>query len=158
MTEQKTNKTKSSKREHLWKPGRSGNPRGRPKGIVDSRTKYRQLIEQDAPELVARCIADAKAGCKVSMKVCLDKILPNAKSERIVRGVLAEIVPDNIKSLQDVSASVVQAMSKDEITPELGRHAMSVIESHASMLERTELISRLERIEQALSLNNEQAS
>lgn len=154
MTEQKTNKTKGSKRDHLWKAGQSGNPKGRPKGIVDSRTKYRQLIEQDAPALVARCIADAKAGCKVSMKVCLDKILPNAKSERIVRGVLAEIVPEDIKSLQDVSASVVQAMSKDEITPELGRHAMAVIESHASMLERTELIDRLERIEQTLALNN----
>jgi hypothetical protein len=153
MTEQKADKT-SAKKAHLWKKGKSGNPKGRPKGIIDSRTKYRQLIEADAPAIVARCIADAKAGCKVSMKVCLDKILPNAKSERIARGVLAQIVPDDIQNLQEVSASVVHAMSKDEITPELGRHAMAVIESHASMLERTELIQRLERIEKALLLNN----
>lgn len=154
MTAHKKNK-EGTKKDHLWKKGTSGNPRGRPRGIVDSRTKYRQLIEADAPAIVARCIADAKAGCKVSMKVCLDKILPNAKSERIVKGVLSEIVPHDIKSLQQVSSSVVTAMSKDEITPELGRHAMAVIESHANMLERCELMQRLERIEQTLKLNNQ---
>ena len=32
--------------ERLWKPGQSGNPKGRPKGIKDIRTQIREILKR----------------------------------------------------------------------------------------------------------------
>jgi hypothetical protein len=145
MAEKKEIKKKGANR---FKKGQSGNPAGRKPGIEDKRTKYRKLMGEHATDLVNKCLHAALVeGDKTMLKVCIDKLLPNAKSERIVAGVLKGIDKSDIRSLQEASKSVVNAMSKDDITPDQGKSAMDVIERHAQMVDRTEIIERLERIE-----------
>jgi len=105
------------KNAHLFKKGTSGNPAGRKPGVEDKRTKYRKLMQNHADELVKKCLSEALAGDKVMLKVCIDKLLPNAKSERIVSGVIKNLDKDDIKSLQEASKTVVNAAAMIILAP-----------------------------------------
>lgn len=49
-TEQKQKVDKRKTMPHLFKPGESGNPKGRPKGTQNFATKWRKFIEKVAEE------------------------------------------------------------------------------------------------------------
>ncbi|SVE23951.1 uncharacterized protein METZ01_LOCUS476805, partial [marine metagenome] len=55
--------------------GQSGNPRGRPKGIIDKRTRYRIAFEEHSEALIASVIKNALEGDTVAQKMCLDRLV-----------------------------------------------------------------------------------
>ena len=64
-----------------FKKGKSGNPKGRPKGIVDKRQKLRIALEERAEELLEVMIQQAFQGDAQIQKILLSRILPPAKGE-----------------------------------------------------------------------------
>lgn len=66
-----------------FKPGESGNPKGRPKGIVDRRARYLEIIEQYGDKLVEKAIEKAFWGNEQMLKLLLDRILPAKPRDRI---------------------------------------------------------------------------
>jgi len=67
-----------------FKKGQSGNPAGRPKGALDRRSLFRQLIEPYKDELVSKAVEMALAGNEQMLRLILERALPaKPKSEPI---------------------------------------------------------------------------
>lgn len=71
-------------RAHLWKPGQSGNPKGRPKGCQNKTTKQAQILAQgmlndEVVQLVRKLLEKALEGDMTAMKLCIERILPPMK-------------------------------------------------------------------------------
>src|SRR3990167_9567009 len=64
-----------------FKPGESGNPTGRPKGIIDKRSELRSLLETHAKEIIEKLIERAKIGDDVAMRLCVDRLIPRVKPD-----------------------------------------------------------------------------
>jgi hypothetical protein len=74
---------------HLWKPGQSGNPAGRPKGSLNKITMMRQVLEGELrsqlgpkmAEVLAKAIEMAMDGNEAMIKLLVDKTLPTSKGD-----------------------------------------------------------------------------
>lgn len=77
-----------TKNVHLWKPGQSGNPKGRPVGSKNKITLMKQALEgelrtQIGPhmaEVVAKALQMAKEGNESMIKLLIDKTVPTTKA------------------------------------------------------------------------------
>lgn len=69
---------------HLFKPGQSGNPAGRPKGSVNKYTQLaRELLSSRGEEIVQVVIDKALKGDVHCLKMCMDRIVPQQKAVEI---------------------------------------------------------------------------
>lgn len=75
-------------RAHLFKPGQSGNPAGRPKGSKNKVTLMKIALEGELrtqlgphmAEVLAQAIQMAKAGNEAMIKLLVDKTVPTTKA------------------------------------------------------------------------------
>src|SRR4051794_25831566 len=98
-----------------FRPGKSGNPNGRPKGSRNVTTiALENLLDGQAEALTQKAIDLGLTGDIPALRLCLDRILPPRK-DRPVSFVLPEI-----NSAQDAAATVsavLAAVAAGEITP-----------------------------------------
>jgi len=74
------------KKEHLFKPGQSGNPKGREPGKTPA-AKLRQFITKAMPEILSQLVEQAKAGDVAAAKVLIDRVCPPLKPQALpIRG------------------------------------------------------------------------
>ena len=131
-----------------FKPGESGNPRGKPKGTLHKATRAAQeLLYGEAQELTRRCIELAKEGNPLALKLCLERLIPTAR-ERPLRLKLPRVkgAADLPKALQ----AVMKAVADGEITPGEGQALTAMLESYRKGLELSELEARLSRLEEVV--------
>lgn len=88
-----------------FQSGQSGNPNGRPKGIVDKRVKLRQLLEPHAERLIEKVVELALAGDISALKICIDRLIPRLKDDG---------EPDPQHSMQDTMRRIRDAADKYE--------------------------------------------
>jgi hypothetical protein len=69
----------SEKKATQWKPGQTGNPKGRPPG-VSAITRLRESLASDVPEILAALVLAAKGGDVAAAKLILERVLPSLKS------------------------------------------------------------------------------
>ncbi|MEW5882270.1 MAG: hypothetical protein AB1761_17750 [Pseudomonadota bacterium] len=125
------------------KGGPSPNPAGRPKGIVDRRTKYRELIEPHVPELTAKALAMALAGDTHMMRLLLDKVIPTPK----VTDSPIDLGAPLVGSATEMGAVVLAAVSAGRITPDQADSIMRAIANLSRVIEVDELLRRVEALE-----------
>jgi len=122
--------------------GQSGNPKGRPKGIVDRRSRYLALIEQHMPDVLIQVVAAALGGDMTACKILIDKVLP------CVRPTAPPIsLPQPGESAVDQSSAVVEAMLKGTLAPDQAAVIIGVLVDRAKLCELTELEVRLANLE-----------
>lgn len=63
-----------------FEKGTSGNPSGRPRGIVDKRVRLREQIQEHAEELIGLAIQRAKDGDGMALRLLLDRIVPTLRA------------------------------------------------------------------------------
>ena len=131
-----------------FKKGQSGNPRGRPKGVVDRRSQFVALIEQHIPDVVDQVVSAALGGDMTACKILLDKTLPSVRSVAPVMS-----LPQSGKSATEQSGTVIGAMLNGSLAPDQAATAISVLVDHARLCEYTELEARLETLERQHSDN-----
>ena len=126
-----------------FKKGRSGNPRGRPKGIVDRRSRYLALVEQNLPDVIHQVVSAALGGDMTACKMLLDKILPNVRPQTSPLR-----LPLNCDTDVDRAGAITAGLINGAITPEQASMAISVIVNNSQIREQAELEERLVALDQ----------
>jgi hypothetical protein len=132
-----------------FKPGRSGNPAGRPKGSRNVTTvALETLLDGQAEALTKKAVELALDGDMAALRLCMDRILPPRKDRPVTFNLPA------IKSAGDaaaVTSAVLTAVANGEITPADAGEIGKLVESYVKAFETAELAERLERLERMTS-------
>ena len=129
-----------------WKPGESGNTKGRKPGIT-ARGRFRQQVEGALPEVVANVLQQARDGDMQAVKLILDRCVPALKPTS--DAVTLPLTGDS--TLADRGMSVLGAATSGKLGPDDAQAVMSLLVSQAKLVEQSEVMARLEKIEAWLS-------
>lgn len=127
-----------------WKPGQSGNPKGRPPGRGQG-ALLRAAIEKDLPAIIAVLAAKAKDGDAQAARLLLERVLPPVKA---VEEPTPLKLPRNADLAQQGRA-VIEAVAAGDMAPGQGAAIMGAIGSLAKLIEAEELARRVTALEQA---------
>lgn len=140
-----TDKTGRKQADTRFKPGKSGNPSGRPKGSRNATTlAIEALLDGQAEALTQKAVELALAGDMGALRLCLDRIMPARKD----RPVTFQLPP--IGTAQDAaraSSAVLAAVATGELTPADAGEISKLIDTWVRAFETAELAERLERLE-----------
>lgn len=127
-----------------FKPGQSGNPRGR-KPALASRSALHKALDSHLPQVLAKLIELALAGDVVALKTIIDKGLANARPSTHIT--LPEMVA--APTITDSARAVVAAVGHGLLSVEAGAQLLASIGSLARVQEVDELQRRIEALEAA---------
>jgi len=131
-----------------FKPGQSGNPKGRVRGSKNKVTLYREQLLESLPDVLEKIIASAKRGSPLHVKMVMDRTLsPLRPQDSPIRLRLRG-------SLEDKSQTILNAVSDGRITPDEGGKLMKLLADQSKIIETHELAERLKAIEELLKNEN----
>ena len=127
-------------KDHLFKPGQSGNPKGKPKDKTPA-TLLRKSIAEAMPEIILTLIEQAKGGDVAAAKVLLDRCCPSLKPQAMpiclpVNGTLAE-----------QGGEIIRATMDGQIPPDIGSQLITALAAQSKIIEIDELTKRIEVLE-----------
>jgi hypothetical protein len=123
--------------------GRSGNPKGRPRGSQDRRTLIFNELLPHASQLVSKAVAMALQGDPAMLSLCLNKLIANAKPAD------HETRIDNFAgSLTERGEQVLGAMARGEVAPSEAAVVLGALSSQAKLIEVVDLSRRVEALEE----------
>ena len=125
-----------------WKPGQSGNPKGRPAGTGEV-AKLRAAIAASVPAILQSLTSAAIAGDVQAAKVLLERVLPALKPAEQAQAVN---IPEG--TLTDKGRAVLDAVAAGELAPGQGAALLTAIGTLARVVEVDELTERIKRLEQ----------
>jgi hypothetical protein len=128
------------KKDHLFKPGQSGNPKGREPGSTPA-TKLRKAIAAAMPEILAQLVEQAKAGDVAAAKVLIDRVCPPLKPQA-----LPISLPVN-GSLTEQGSEIIRATLAGQIPPDIGSQLITALAAQSKIIEVDELTKRIEAVE-----------
>ncbi len=146
MTDQHDQKgPEAQKPARVWeRGGPSPNPKGRPPGIVDKRTRVSQALLDDAPA-VARVVVDAALeGDMQAASLVLSRIAP------VLRGQM-EKVAFEFDATAPVARQVEQvlaAVARGQVAPDVGKQIIDAVQALSTIRATEELEARLAALEQ----------
>ncbi len=125
-----------------FKKGKSGNPRGRPKGIKDRRVLHREFLESHAKDLMKKAVEMALEGDNTALRLCLERVVPAIKSrdEPIELGELKG-------SLTEQGTQIMEAMANGKVSPGEATSMLQALSSVARVTELDELEQRIKALE-----------
>lgn len=128
-----------------YKKGQSGNPVGRPRGIKDKRTSIRELLKPHAKDLIDKAVSLALDGDTTALRLCLDRLIPPLKQrdEPITLKLTGTTLTEN-------GLSVINALSKGEITPSEANSFLQAIVAQTRITEMDEIEARLTKLEKRI--------
>ena len=114
----------SNDKKHLFQPGQSGNPNGRPKGALNKYTELsRELLSEKGPMIVQTVINKALDGDVACLKMCMDRIVPAHKA--------VEIRHEN----QDMAINIVVESIGESASKALENKGYNVLESKVGFVD-----------------------
>ncbi len=136
-------------KSHLFQPGQSGNPAGKPKGTRHKATQAAlALAEGQLSEIVQTLINSALGGDTGAAKIILDKIVPNRRENPLPELTLPQVA--TAADLPQLTGAILAAVADGQITPAEATALASLAGSHAKSLELAEFETRLAALEQSL--------
>jgi Family of unknown function (DUF5681) len=129
--------------------GRSGNPRGKPKGARHKTTLLAEkLMQEDAENIVNAVLAAARDGDMTAARIVLDRIAP-ARRDNPVTFALPKI--KRPADAVAASAAILSAVADGRLTPGEALEVSKLIEGFVKTLEVAELEERLNELEERMS-------
>lgn len=150
MTKKTAPANAEKKQDTRFKPGRSGNPKGKKPGTRHRATQMAEkLMQAQAQEVVQVVVDAALSGDLTAAKIIVERLVPVRKDRPLDAGAirLPTLKADN---LADAQAAVARALAGGRLTPSESDALTRVLEGHRKAVEITEMETRLENIEQKL--------
>ncbi len=128
-----------------FKPGQSGNPRGRPQGSRNRASlACEALIEGKAKALTEKLVALAEAGDVAALRMCMDRLCPPRKDRHVTFALpRLETAADAVAAM----AAIVEAVAAGDLTPSEANDMARLVETYRATLETSELADLLARLE-----------
>ncbi len=112
--------------------GASGNPAGRPPGIMNAATRTAaMLLGGEAGALTKKAIELALAGDIMALRLCLDRIIAPQKDQPVAFAMPAIAEPGD---LQRAMAALTGAAAMGALTPAEAASLAQVLEAHARVI------------------------
>ena len=124
-----------------WKPGQSGNPKGRPPGVGEI-GKMRAAIAGNVPAILESLTTAALAGDAQAARLLLERALPPIKP---VEQSQPLSLPDG--TLTEQGRAVLASVAAGELAPGQGAALLGAIGTLARVSEVDELARRIEALE-----------
>ena len=125
-----------------WKPGQSGNPKGRPAGTGEV-AKLRAAIADRVPELLSKLMAQALEGDTAAARLLLERAIAPLKAAEQPQ---ALTLPDG--TLTDQGRAVLASVAAGELAPGQGAALLGAIGTLARVAEVDELTARITALEE----------
>ncbi len=125
-----------------WKPGQSGNPKGRPVGTGEV-SKLRAAIADRVPELLAAMMARALDGDVGAARLLLERAIAPLKAAEQAQTLS---LPDG--TLTNQGRAVLSAVAAGDLAPGQGAQLLAAIGSLARVTEIDELTNRITALEE----------
>lgn len=136
----------AERKDTRFKPGQSGNPKGRPPGARNRATMAAQeLLDGEVEGLTRKVIQMALDGDAVALRLCLERIVPPRRD----RPVEFRLPP--MRSAEDAvqaTAALIEAVANGDLTPMEATDLGKLVESYTKALELSDIARRLDRLEQ----------
>lgn len=139
-----------------FKKGQSGNPNGRPAGIVDKRKALTSLLEKQGEPLVNKAIELALTGDSQALRLLIERLIPRAKQDAISIS-LTDADLNKISMVTELGQKIIQAVCEGKLTPEEGKTMGSILEAQRKLIETNELDERVEALEYALKTRKKES-
>jgi len=133
--------TEAKKKRGAWKPGQSGNPKGRPPGAGEI-GRLRSAIGERVPELLDAMMTKALEGDVGAARLLLERAIAPLKAAEQPQ-VLT--LPDG--SLTDQGRAVLRSVADGVLAPGQGAALLGAIGTLARVTEIDELSKRIEILE-----------
>jgi hypothetical protein len=128
-----------------FEKGKSGNPRGKPKGTKSRVTALAEkLLEDERQEIVEAVIAAAKDGDPTAMKLCIERLMPLRKGRPVS---FSLPVLESAADLVGALGSIVMAVAEGDLTPDEASAVAGVIEMKRKAFETLEIEERVRKLE-----------
>lgn len=127
--------------------GVSGNPAGRPVGIVDRRARLRAMVESEGEAIIQTLLDQALAGDGRALALVASQILPTPP-----KATLEPIRLDGIKpgaTLAEIATAAAQAAAAGELSPDHAATLVAMLRGAAELTEIADLRAAVERLEAA---------
>ena len=126
-----------------FKPGQSGNPKGKPPGTKHASTKLRDVIAGDLPKILATLRDRALEGDVQAASLLLSRCLPPLRPESATQAIKLSGA-----SLGERAEAIVKAAVDGELPTSAAAELMGVLSGQAKILETIELERRIAALEE----------
>ena len=129
-----------------FKPGESGNPRGRAPGTRCKATMAAQaLLDGESEALTRKAVELAMAGDMAALRLCLERIVPPRKDSPIRVSLPPMTSPADLPA---VTGAVLDAVARGDLTPTEAAALAGLVEAHRRAVETAELEIRIAKLEE----------
>ncbi len=140
------NAGRKQKKDTRFKPGQSGNPKGKRPGTRHKITMATQtLLDGEGEALTRKAVDMALGGDMAALRLCLERILPPSR-ERPVSIKLPTTM--NAKGISEAAEAILQAISKGELLPTEGTVLSNILEKRRIAMETLEFEERISALEE----------
>ena len=141
LTEKKHTMT-TDRKTTKWKPGQTGNPKGRPPGQSEI-TRLRASLVRDVPDILAGLVMAAKGGDVQAARLILERVLPPVKAVELTH--VINLPTDG--TLTAKGNAVLNAVAAGKLAPQQGSALLGAIGTLARVTEIDELAARVAELE-----------
>lgn len=133
----------TDKKSNGWKPGQSGNPKGKSPGSGHLQ-RLRASLQEHVPEIIDQLVQAAKGGDIQAARILLDRVFPPMKAtEQAVELDLPEG-----GTLTAKAESLLTAASHGLLAPSQAAQLITAIGAVAKICEIDELVTRITALEE----------
>jgi hypothetical protein len=132
-----------TKHEGQWKPGQSGNPKGKPAGSGELQ-KLRASIAEHVPSILEQLVKAAQGGDIQAARLILERVFPAVKpTEQAI-----ELELPDCGTLAAKAAAVLSAAAAGQLAPGQAAQMIAALGTVAKIVETDDLAQRIKALEE----------